>query len=253
MLNFITNPINQLLIFLYGITGQNLGFAIILLTLIIRGALVPVTIPSLKSAKKLQEIKPLIDKLKEKHKDKQKLQLAQLDLYKQHGINPAAGCLPQVAQLVVLIALYQVFIKFINTPEVNGVTLNQNFFWLNLGKPDPYYILPVLAGLSQLVFSLMMTSGLESHLKAPKAKVEKQKEEDKLEMAQSMSQQMLLIMPAMTVIISLKFPSGLALYWVVTTVFSLVQQYLVSGPGGLIPALAKVRAFLPINLNRVKN
>lgn len=245
MLNFLINPLNQLLIFLYGLTGQNLGFAIILLTLIIRGILVPVTIPSLKSAKKLQELKPHLDRLKEKHKDKKKLQLAQLELYKQHGINPASGCLPQIAQLLVLIALYQVFIKFINVPELNGQTLNLNFFWLDLAKPDPYYILPVLAGLSQLVFSLMMTSGLESHLKAPKKKDEKKKEEDSLEMAQSMSQQMLLIMPAMTVLISLKFPSGLALYWVITTVFSLVQQYLVSGPGGLKLTLAKVARFLP--------
>jgi len=245
MLNFIVNPINQLLIFLYGLTGNNLGFAIILLTLIIRGVLVPVTIPSLKSAKKLQELKPHLDRLKEKHKDKQKLQLAQLELYKQHGINPASGCLPQIAQLLVLIALYQVFIEFINAPELNGQALNLNFLWLNLGKPDPYYVLPVLAGLSQLVFSLMMTSGLESHLKAPKKKEEKKKEEDSMEMAQSMSQQMLLIMPAMTVLISLKFPSGLALYWVITTVFSLVQQYLVSGPGGLKLTLARVLNFLP--------
>ena len=245
MLNFLVNPITQLLIFLYGLTGNNLGFAIILLTLIIRAVLVPVTIPSLKSAKKLQELKPHLDRLKEKHKDKQKLQLAQLELYKQHGINPASGCLPQIAQLLVLIALYQVFIEFINAPGLNGRALNLNFFWLNLGKPDPYYILPALAGLSQLVFSLMMTSGLESHLKAPKDKKEKQKEENSMEMAQSLSQQMLLIMPAMTVLISLKFPSGLALYWVITTVFSLVQQYLVSGPGGLKPTLARVMSFLP--------
>ena len=245
MLNFLVNPITQLLIFLYGLTGNNLGFAIILLTLIIRAVLVPVTIPSLKSAKKLQELKPHLDRLKEKHKDKQKLQLAQLEFYKQHGINPASGCLPQIAQLLVLIALYQVFIEFINAPGLNGRALNLNFFWLNLGKPDPYYILPALAGLSQLVFSLMMTSGLESHLKAPKDKKEKQKEENSMEMAQSLSQQMLLIMPAMTVLISLKFPSGLALYWVITTVFSLVQQYLVSGPGGLKPTLARVMSFLP--------
>ena len=245
MLNFLVNPITQLLIFLYGLTGNNLGFAIILLTLIIRAVLVPVTIPSLKSAKKLQELKPHLDRLKEKHKDKQKLQLAQLEFYKQHGINPASGCLPQIAQLLVLIALYQVFIEFINAPGLNGQALNLNFLLLNLGKPDPYYILPVLAGLSQLVFSLMMTSGLESHLKAPKDKKEKQKEENSMEMAQSMSQQMLLIMPVMTVLISLKFPSGLALYWVITTVFSLVQQYLVSGPGGLKPTLARVMSFLP--------
>ena len=241
MLNFLIAPINNLLIFLYGISGQNLGLAIIFLTLIVRGVLVPVTIPSLRSAKKLQELKPHLDKLKQKHKDKQKLQLATLELYKQHGINPAAGCLPQIAQLLVLIALYQVFINFINGGQYNGQSLNLNFLWLDLGKADPYYILPVLAGLTQLIFSFMMTSGLESHVKAPKNKDEKKKEEDSMEMAQSMQQQMLYLMPAMTVIIALKFPSGLALYWVITTLFSLVQQYLVSGLGGLKPILVKLR------------
>jgi len=241
MLNFLIVPITSLLVFLYGISGQNLGLAIIFLTLLIRGVLVPITIPSLRSAKKLQDLKPALDKLKEKHKDKQKLQLAQLELYKQHGINPAAGCLPQVAQLLVLIALYQVFIKFINNGSINGNPLNLQFLWLNLGKPDPFYILPVLAGLTQLVFSFMMTSGLEGHLKAPKDKEAKQKEEDNLEMAQSMQQQMLYIMPAMTVLIALKFPSGLALYWVITTLFSLIQQYIISGLGGLKPVLIKLR------------
>lgn len=241
MLNFLIAPINNLLIFLYGISGQNLGLAIIFLTLIVRGVLVPITIPSLRSAKKLQELKPHLDKLKQKHKDKQKLQLATLELYKQHGINPAAGCLPQIAQLLVLIALYQVFINFINGGQYNGQSLNLNFLWLDLGKADPYYILPVLAGLTQLIFSFMMTSGLESHVKAPKNKDEKKKEEDSMEMAQSMQQQMLYLMPAMTVIIALKFPSGLALYWVVTTLFSLVQQYIVSGLGGLKPILVKLR------------
>lgn len=241
MLNFLISPITSLLVFLYSLTGNNLGLAIILLTLLVRGVLVPVTIPSLKSAKKLQELKPHLDRLKEKHKDKQKLQLATLELYKQHGINPAAGCLPQIAQLIVLIALYQVFTKFINTGQIDGRSLNLDFLWLNLSKPDPFYILPVLAGVTQLIFSLMMSSGLEGHLKAPKQKKEKQKEEDSLEMAQSMSQQMLFIMPAMTVLISLNFPSGLALYWVITTLFSLVQQYLVSGPGGLIPVLVRLR------------
>lgn len=242
MLNFLVVPINQLLIFLYSNTGHNFGIAIVLLTLIVRGILVPVTLPSLKSAKKMQQLKPEFDKLKEKYKnDKQKLQMAQLELYKQHGVNPMAGCLPQIAQLLVLIALYQVFMKFVQGGQIDGQSVNMTFLWLNLSKPDPFFILPVLAGLSQLILSLMMTSGLESHVKAPKNKDEKQKEEDSLEMAQSMQQQMLFLMPAMTVIISLRFPSGLAFYWVVTTVFSLVQQYIISGPGGLTSVLARLR------------
>lgn len=249
MLNFLVTPITQLLIFFYNLTSGNLGIAILLITLIIRGVLVPVTLPSLRSAKKMQELKPRLDKLKQKYKDKQKLQLAQLELYKQEGVNPAAGCLPQIAQLLVLIALYQVFNKIITGNQINGQPINLGFLWLDLSKPDKYYILPILAGLSQLVLSLMMTSGLESHVQVPKQKKEKQKEEDSLEMAQGMSQQMMLIMPVMTVFISLKFPSGLALYWVATTVFSLVQQYIISGPGGLktIPVrLAAIKTRLNI-------
>lgn len=241
-INFLVNPITQFLIFLYSNTGHNFGVAILLLTLIIRGILVPVTLPSLKSAKKMQQLKPEFDKLKEKYKnDKQKLQTAQLELYKQHGVNPMAGCLPQIAQLLVLIALYQVFMKFVQGSKIDGEAVNMTFLWLNLSKPDPFFVLPILAGLSQLILSLMMSSGLESHVKAPKNKDDKQKEEDSLEMAQSMQQQMLFLMPAMTVIISLRFPSGLAFYWVVTTVFSLVQQYIISGPGGLTSVLARLR------------
>ena len=246
MLNFLINPITQLLIFLYSLTGNNFGFAIILLTLIIRGVLVPITLPSLRSAKKMQDLKPHLDNLKIKHKDdKVKLQQAQLDFYKEHGINPAAGCLPQILQLVILIALYQVFIKFIESGQVDGQAVNMSFLWLNLAHADPYYVLPALAGITQLIFSLMMQSGLESHMKPAKTKTAQAKEGDKLEMAETIQQQMLFMMPIMTTVIALKFPSGLALYWVVTTLFSLVQQYIISGPGGLVKIKTKL-AFLKI-------
>jgi YidC/Oxa1 family membrane protein insertase len=190
----------------------------------------------------MQELKPALDKLKKKHKnDKQKLQKAQMALYKQENINPAAGCLPQIVQIIVLISLYRVLINFIDQDVVNGFTLNLKFLWLDLSQPDPYYILPVLAGLFQLVFSITMQTGLKTEVKAPKNKKKKQKEEDRLEMAQTMQKQMLYTMPLMTTIIALKFPSGLALYWTISTIFSLVQQLIVSGPGGLKPLLNKLR------------
>jgi YidC/Oxa1 family membrane protein insertase len=239
MLNFLVNPIIASLGFLYSLTG-NLGIAIIILTVIIRSILVPITLPSLKSAKKMQSLKPEMDKLKHKITDKQKLQLAQLELYKKHGINPMAGCLPQIVQIIVLIALYQAFNTFMQNGNGTG-PLNMTFLWLDLSKPDNYYILPVLAGLSQFILSVMMLSGLETHVQAPKNKNEKQKEEDNLEMAQTMQQQMTFMMPLMTVVISLKFPSGLALYWFATTVFSVVQQYFVSGLGGLKPYLLRLK------------
>ena len=164
-----------------------------------------------------------------------------MELYKQHNINPAAGCLPQIAQIIVLISLYKVLMDFIGQDVVNGFALNLKFLWLDLSQPDPLYILPVLAGLFQLVFSIAMQSGLKTEVKAPKQKNKRQKEEDSLEMAQTMQKQMLYTMPLMTTIIALKFPSGLALYWTISTIFSLVQQLIVSGPGGLIPLINKFK------------
>jgi YidC/Oxa1 family membrane protein insertase len=232
--NLITDPITYLLIWLYHLLGDNLGLAIIALTLVLRGVLLPVTIPSIKAVKKMQDLKPHLDRLKKKHKDKAKLQQAQMALYKEHGVNPAAGCLPQLVQIVVLIGLYQVFIRFIQSGQLDGVQIDMSFLWLNLSQPDPWYVLPVIAGLSQLVFSLMMQSAVKQEVKSPKQKQAKQKEEDTLELAQSLQQQMLFVMPLMTVVIALRFPSGLALYWVATTLFSVAQQYAFSGPGGLV-------------------
>ena len=239
--NFLSDIIFQVLVYFYHLLGSNLGLAIIAVTLLIKIILIPLVLPSLKSAKKMQELKPHLDKLKAKHTDKAKLQQAQLDLYKEHGVNPAAGCLPQVAQIVVLIALYQVFMKFLSSPNINGQPVNLSFLYLNLAQPDPFYILPILAGVSQLVFSLMMTSGLETHHQKNLTSKDKEKEEDSFEMAQSMQSQMLYMMPLMTTIISLKFHSGLILYWVISTLFSIAQQYYFSGLGGLKPVLVKIK------------
>ena len=129
---------------------------------------------------------------------------------------------------------------FLQQGTLDGTSINLQFLWFNLSQPDPVYLLPVLAGVSQLIFSFVMKTGLESHVNAPKNKKKHQQEEDKLEMAQTIQQQMLYTMPLMTTIIALRFPSGLALYWVVSTVFSLIQQILVSGYGGLIPILRKL-------------
>lgn len=241
MLAPITGVLYQALLFFYKLFGGNLGFSIIAITLILKVILLPLVVPSLRSAKKMQDLKPELDKLKSKHTDKAALQQAQVALYKEKGINPAAGCLPQIIQIIILISLYQVFIHFLKQSSVNGITLNPYFLYLDLTKPDRSYILPVLAGLSQLVFSLMMQSGIETHVQNPKKKEDKKKEENSLEMASSMQQQMIYMMPLMTVIISINFQSGLVLYWVVSTLFSVIQQYFFSGWGGLIPALNKIK------------
>lgn len=233
-------PLLQALIFLYKITGS-FGLAILALTVVIRAILVPVTIPALKSAKKMSELKPHLDALKEKHgSDKQRLQQEQLRLYREHGVNPAAGCLPYLVQFLVLIALYQVFIFFLQHGKVDGMVVNMQFFWMDLAKTDKTYILPILAGATQLVLSLMMMPETKK-LEIREKKLEQEKEKKNEDMQEQMQKQMLFLMPAMTVFIGISLPSGLALYWVATTVFSLVQQYFITGWGGVRPYLVKLK------------
>lgn len=229
--NYIYQPILNSLLWLYQITGHNLGFAIILLTLSVRFILIPFTLPQLKSAKKMASLKPELDALKKKHGHDAKLfQQKQLELYKTHNVNPAAGCLPFIAQFVVLIALYQVFMS---TLGGNGIGDVQSHFLLwDLKSKDTTYILPVLAGLLQFIMSLSILPAVENQPeKRPGTAEDKQ---DVAEMATTMQQQMVFMMPIMTIIFSIQFPSGLALYWVITTTFSLVQQLLVSGPGAIL-------------------
>ncbi|PIR98944.1 hypothetical protein COT87_02065 [Candidatus Collierbacteria bacterium CG10_big_fil_rev_8_21_14_0_10_44_9] len=235
---YIYQPILNSLLWLYQVTGHNLGFAIILLTLIIRGILIPFTLPQLKSAKKMALLKPELDALKKKHGHDAKLfQQKQLEFYKTRGINPAAGCLPFIAQFIVLIALYQVFMSTLNG---NGMgEINATFLLWDLKSKDTTYILPVLAGLLQFVMSLTILPAVENQPeKRPGTPEQKQ---DVAEMATSMQQQMVFMMPIMTVIFSIQFPSGLALYWVITTTFSLAQQLMVSGPGALLTYAYKFR------------
>ena len=221
-------PLFQSLLFLTNILGGSLGLSIIALTLLLRFVLIPLTIPSLKSAQKIKDLKPELDKLKAKYgADKKQLQLEQLKLYQQHGVNPAAGCLPTLIQFAVLIAMYQVLMDFI-TKNGNLGNINLHFLWFNVSQPDPIYILPLLTGISQLVLSLMLSPAIEHHPETTKAKTENVQD-----MAETMQQQMLFIMPVMTAVLALRFPAGLALYWLVTTVFSTIQQYFVSGWGGL--------------------
>lgn len=227
------------MLWLQGLTG-NLGWSIIAFTVLIRTVLLPLTLPSLRAMKKMQGLQPEIKKLKQKHgKDNQAFQKAQMELYKKYNVNPLAGCIPQIAQLVVLIGLYRVLTEFLKNPELNGATITTSFFGLDLAHPDPRFILPVLAGVTQLLLSLMVAPGAETldlvpnESKNKKVQEDNKKEEDIAEMAATMQKQMLFMMPIMTGVIALRFPSGLALYWVVTTIFSLVQQYAVSGWGGL--------------------
>lgn len=176
-------------------------------------------------------LKPELDALKKKHGHDAKLfQQKQVEFYKTHNVNPAAGCLPFIAQFIVLIALYRVFM---NTLGGNGMgDINTSFLFWDLKAKDTTYVLPVLAGLLQFLMSLTILPAVENEPEKRPGTVEDKK--DVADMATSMQQQMVFMMPIMTIIFSIQFPSGLALYWVITTAFSLVQQLMVSGPGALL-------------------
>jgi len=249
-------PLVNALILFYKIFGQNLGLAIIGLTLAIRGALMPLTSPSVKSAQKMRELAPELEKLKKKHKkDKQALAQAQLKLYQKHGINPAAGCLPQIIQIIILIALFQAFRQVLSADgeiikKLNEVlyswlqlgkteTINTRFLYLDLTQPDliqlPFKLnllnftidkLPglflLLAAVTQFLSSkMMMPSAKAVELKADKTP---EKEDD---MAAMMQKQMLYMMPLMTIFIGFRFPSGLVLYWFTFSLFMAVQQLVI--------------------------
>jgi YidC/Oxa1 family membrane protein insertase len=238
-MQFITQGILEALVQLYGITG-NLGLSILLFTFIIRSLILPLSLPSIKAQGKIRELKPELDDLKKKHgSDKKSLQVAQMELYKKYNVNPLAGCLPQVLQLVILLVLYRVLAQFVSLTEVHGVVINSGFLWLDLSKPDHLYVLPILAAVSQLFLSIMILPGGEvpdlvpNQSKSKAVQKKNEKEEDMAGMAAGMQQQMLFLMPLMTGFLALRFPSGLVLYWVAATVYSVIQQYFLTGPGGL--------------------
>lgn len=255
-------PLLNGLVLFYKVFG-NLGAAIIALTLLIRIILMPLTAPSLKTAKKMAEIGPELERLKKQHKgDKQKFAQAQLELYRRHGVNPAAGCLPQIVQLLVLIALYQAFSRVLlpNGVEIvqklNEVLypflrlsaetkINLSFWYLNLSKPDVIHLsgIPPLPGIFLILAAL--TQFLSSKMMAPQAKMAEKdasKTPEKTDdLASSMQTQMLYLFPIMTILIGFTFPSGLVLYWFVFSLSTMVQQYFVTGWGGLAPWIEKFK------------
>lgn len=249
-MNSVNQVLIEFLVQLHQLTG-NLGLAILAFTAIVRFLLLPLSLPGMSSQKKMRAIQPELKKLKDIHgDDKKALQMAQMELYKKHNVNPLAGCLPQIVQIVLLIVLYNVLSSFVSKTEVNGILLNPNFGWLNLTQPDRLFVLPILAGITQLILSLMIVPGGETpdivpnDSKIKKVKEANKQEEDAAEMAAAMQKQMIFIMPIMTAFIAIRFPSGLALYWVASTVFSIVQQYFTTGWGGVTLYAKRAALFL---------
>lgn len=223
--NLFSKPLFDFLILLSKALGNNLGLGIVGLTVLIRFILIPVTLPSLKYAKKMTEIKPKLDELKKQYgDDKKRLSEEHAKILKEHNLNPLAGCLPQVLQIAVLITMYNVFLSGL---KVEGIS-RELLIW-DVTKPDGTYILPLFSGLTQLLYSKMLMPAIEKHPE----EVKQEKKQSVEDMAATMQSQMLYLMPIMTVVIAAALPSGLSLYWAVATTFQIIQQYFMSGLGGL--------------------
>lgn len=186
--------------------GGNYGVGIIIVTLIIRAMLIPFTHIQQKNMREMSEINPQLQELKDKHSAKdpetqEKLKEEQQRLYSEAGVNPYMGCLPLLVQMPVFIALYQA----VNRTDILATG---DFLWVNLGQPDPYFILPILAGIFTLGNSVMMSMG------RPEAA-------NKL---------ITYAMPLFIVFITIRLSSALALYFAVSNGFSVIQTLLFQNP-----------------------
>ncbi len=266
-------PIVNLLVLVYKllilihIPGA-LGFSIIILTVLIRFLVWPFTASQMKSMQKMASLKPHLDELKTKHKDdKQALAAAQMALYKEHGVNPAGGCLPSLIQIPVFIGLYQSILNMVprgtaaaqaaGLQHINSVLYNpwlhlssapnQSFFGLNLAvAPSDFLhqgvfllLIPVLTGALTFVQSKMMAPAQPLKIyKDDKPKEIKQKE-GMDEAMSSMQGQMTYLMPVMIGYFAFQFPVGLAFYWNTFTIMGIIQQYRIGGWGGLTGIIKK--------------
>ena len=205
---FVTHPMQQALTFFYVLTQKagypSYGVAIILLTVAIKALMYPLTVKQVKSMKAVQEMQPKVKALQEKFKDnKERLQTEIAALYKENKVNPLSGCLPLVVQMPILMGIFFAIKEY----TYEGPT---SFLWLanlqqgtSLTDPsDPYFIIPLLCALTTYV----------------------QQKQTTTEMTQQ-NKMMLIFMPVFIGYITITFPAGLGIYWVVSNLVQIAQQW----------------------------
>ena len=206
LVDFVVHVLNAI----YGVVG-NYGVAIIIVTILMRIIVFPLTLKQEKSMKKMRDLQPELDKIKEKYKDSpQEYQQKTAELYRENGVNPLGGCLPLLIQMPIFVALYWAF-------SGNAIPADAKFLWFTLKQPDRLFmignfafnLLPILnVGVTYIQQKIMTsaTSGQESN---------------------QQMQTMLYMMPLMMLFIFYKMPSGVTLYYLVSGALSLVQQYFI--------------------------
>jgi YidC/Oxa1 family membrane protein insertase len=258
----ITQPLANGLIIFYNLLGQNMGLAIIVFSFALRLVLSPLTRSYTESMKKMKDIAPAVEKLKSKYgDDKQGFVKAQTELYRQKGVNPVGGgCVLYIFQIVILIAFFRLFLDIFDSADIvasfnnllyeplklmGDSTINTKFLYLDVAKPDLInitgipYGLPgptiILAALAQGISAKMMSPYVKSQ--ALEAKKTPQKSDDFASMMQSSA---IYTFPLLTIVAGIRFPAGLALYWLSFSIYQLIQSYRSTGWGGLTPWLNRL-------------
>lgn len=190
---YLVIPMSSLLDWFHKQLG-GYGLSILIVTFLVRLAIFPLFLKQQKSTKAMQEIQPQINKIRDKYKgDNQKIQQKTMEVFKENGVNPMAGCMPMLIQLPVMIAFYQAIIY-------NEHIRHAHFLYMQLGEPDPYKILPFLAAVTTYIQFIATGTGDNPQMKI-----------------------MVWAMPVMIFFMALSFPSALSLYWVYGNVFTIMQ------------------------------
>lgn len=197
LFSVIAVPIFWILKKLYSVIG-NYGWSIVALTVIIRIPFLPLVAKGQRSMKKMQEIQPRMQEVREKYKkDPQRMQKEMMDLYKKHKVNPMGGCLPMLLQIPVFFALYKVLMVSV---ELRGAPW---IMWIHdLSVKDPYYVLPLVMGATMFLQQKMTPTAGDPR-----------------------QQKMMMLMPVIFTVMFVNFASGLVLYWLVNNLLSIIQQF----------------------------
>src|SRR3989339_1535080 len=197
-MDYLSNIMLEILKFFYAIGGHNYGLAIIWLTVAVNIALYPLTLSSIQQMSAMQRIQPRMQELQKKHKEEpQKLQKEMMDLYKSEKVNPLGGCLPVLLKIPFFLALFFA----LQSKEFMAIATSSQFLWMsNIVKPDPTYIMIALIGISTWLSQKSMPTSPDQN------------------------QAMLVIMPFFIAFISISFPAGVQIYWVVSNAMGWLQQ-----------------------------
>ncbi len=234
--SLLVHALSSLLILINDTIGGNPGLAIVIFTILVKLATLPLTLKSLQSSRNMQSIQPLIKAAQQKHKDDKAAQQQEImKIYSEHGVNPMLGCAPMLLQLPIFFALYQALIALVS-PQIHATVpmlwlpavtsaasaqtaFAQQFLWIpNLASHDPLYIMPVLAALFQFLSQRMSIPFGYSKTADPQ---------------QATMNKMMQFMPLMIIVFYSNFAAGAVLYWAASAMFQATQQYFITGFGSL--------------------